>query len=194
MKVLMLVREFNHGEFVSEYCKQLAFSLAKNDNETHIVAFGNENFYEKIHEKIHVHRNPLIINCNNFFNWAMMMNNELKRKAREIFETEGFDIIHGNDWITFPAAVSIAKLTEKPLVMTIHSTEKERGFAAEFSSLIEDLEWWSTYEARHVFVNNWSTYYVLKYDFGVPEIKMNMIDQSQKDWCEKIIETYRRLL
>ncbi|HLF34097.1 MAG TPA: glycosyltransferase family 4 protein [Cyclobacteriaceae bacterium] len=37
-----------------------------------------------------------------------------------------FDIIHAHDWMTFPAALEIKKLTGKPLVLHIHSLNTDR--------------------------------------------------------------------
>ncbi|HJW96701.1 MAG TPA: glycosyltransferase family 4 protein, partial [archaeon] len=151
-KVLLLSREFVDGESTSEYSRSLANFLSENGIEVHIVCFGNP-VSEESTGRIHVHKVPLLIHGDNLFNWSMLMNNELKRRSREIFDGIGFDIIHGNDWITSTAAISLAKLTEKPLIVTIHSTEKERGFGTPHSGMISDLEWWLTYEAGCVLAN-----------------------------------------
>ncbi len=37
-----------------------------------------------------------------------------------------FDVIHAHDWMTYPAALSLARATGKPLVAHIHSTEFDR--------------------------------------------------------------------
>jgi glycogen(starch) synthase len=39
---------------------------------------------------------------------------------------EQFDVIHAHDWMTFPAAIAVADMTGKPLVVHIHSTEHDR--------------------------------------------------------------------
>jgi glycosyltransferase involved in cell wall biosynthesis len=38
-----------------------------------------------------------------------------------------FDVIHAHDWLTYPAGLAIAKLTGKPLVVHVHSTEFDRS-------------------------------------------------------------------
>jgi hypothetical protein len=144
-------------------------------------------------ERVHVHRVPLIIHGDNLFNWSMLMNNELKRRAREIFEGEGFGIIHANDWITSTAAISIAKFTEKPLVVTIHSTEKERGFGTPHSGLISDMEWWLTYEAGCVVSNNQRTYNSLKSDLQLPDEKVMLIDPLKEGWQNGILNIYNSM-
>jgi hypothetical protein len=124
------------------------------------------------------------------FNWSMLMNNELKRRSREIFDGTGFDIIHANDWVTSTSAISLAKFTEKPLVVTIHSTENERGFGAKHSGIISDMEWWLTYEAGCVLSNNQRTYHSLRHDLQIPEEKIKLIDPLQEGWQEKVLAIY----
>jgi hypothetical protein len=191
-KVLLLSREFVDGESTSEYSRSLADFLSENGIEVHIVCFGNPDSEEST-GRIHVHRVPLLIHGDNLFNWSMLMNNELKRRAREIFEGEGFDVIHGNDWVTSTAAISIAKLTEKPLIVTIHSTEKERGFGMPHSGMISDLEWWLTYEAGCVLSNNERTCWSLKSDLQLPEEKVRLIDPMKEGWQKEVLAIYQSL-
>lgn len=39
---------------------------------------------------------------------------------------KSYEVIHAHDWMTFPAAIALKKLTGKPLVIHIHSTEYDR--------------------------------------------------------------------
>ncbi len=43
------------------------------------------------------------------------------------FRTADFDIIHAHDWMTFPAAVALAQITKRPLVVHVHSLEHDRS-------------------------------------------------------------------
>ncbi|NLF25422.1 MAG: glycosyltransferase family 4 protein [Deltaproteobacteria bacterium] len=38
-----------------------------------------------------------------------------------------FDLIHGHDWMTYPAAIALKRITGKPLVLHIHSLEYDRS-------------------------------------------------------------------
>lgn len=42
-------------------------------------------------------------------------------------ENEDFDVIHAHDWMTFPAAMVVAQMTGKPLIVHVHSTEFDRS-------------------------------------------------------------------
>ena len=38
-----------------------------------------------------------------------------------------FDVIHAHDWLTFPAGMAVARLSGRPLVVHVHSTEFDRS-------------------------------------------------------------------
>ncbi len=48
------------------------------------------------------------------------------RKAAEIAEEEPHDIIHAHDWLTFKAGMAAKRVSGKPLVVHVHSTEFDR--------------------------------------------------------------------
>jgi glycosyltransferase involved in cell wall biosynthesis len=49
------------------------------------------------------------------------------RAAAAIAATEDFDVIHAHDWMTYPAALLVKKLTGKPMVAHVHATEFDRS-------------------------------------------------------------------
>jgi glycosyltransferase involved in cell wall biosynthesis len=38
-----------------------------------------------------------------------------------------FDVVHAHDWLTYPAGLAVAKLSGKPLLVHVHSTEFDRS-------------------------------------------------------------------
>jgi glycosyltransferase involved in cell wall biosynthesis len=38
-----------------------------------------------------------------------------------------FDVIHAHDWLTYPAGIALARVTGRPLVVHVHSTEFDRS-------------------------------------------------------------------
>lgn len=38
-----------------------------------------------------------------------------------------FDVIHAHDWLTYPAGLAVARMTGRPLVVHVHSTEFDRS-------------------------------------------------------------------
>ena len=187
--MLILLKELHRDDVMT---KQLARFLSANGIEVNIICFGDkENSYtleEEGQKYATVHTVTLMVHADNLFNWTMLMNNELKKRGRQLFDEHDYDIIHGNDWMTAPAAMTLKKYTKKPLVMTINSTEHERGFGGVHGSMISDLEWWSGFEADHIIVNKKSTLESLKHDLKIPQDKLSLI--SGDSWCDKVLEIY----
>jgi glycosyltransferase involved in cell wall biosynthesis len=50
--------------------------------------------------------------------------------AKIIAKESDFDLIHAHDWLTFPAAVTAKKMSGKPLIVHIHSTDFDRSGGA----------------------------------------------------------------
>ncbi len=48
------------------------------------------------------------------------------RLSVELARQERFDVIHAHDWMTYPAALAVAAMSRKPLVVHVHSTELDR--------------------------------------------------------------------
>ena len=58
------------------------------------------------------------------------MIDEVRRYADavvEISDAERFDLVHGHDWMTYPAAIAAARASEIPLVLHVHSLESDRA-------------------------------------------------------------------
>jgi len=49
------------------------------------------------------------------------------RFAVDATKSLSFDVIHAHDWLTYPAGLAISRLTGKPLVVHVHSTEFDRS-------------------------------------------------------------------
>ncbi len=192
-KILILTGRYQENETVFDYCKNLAQFLGNKNIETHIICFDDYTSDETA-DRFHLHKISFMLDGNNLFNWTMLMNNEIKRKARELFESIDFDVIHVNDWTAAPAGMTIAKLTGKPLILTLHSTEHERGFMKETSEVISSVEWWATYEASHVFVHNPRTVESVKEHLKLPEGKVTVLNTKHENWQEKIEEVYEMVI
>ena len=47
--------------------------------------------------------------------------------AKTIASENHFDLIHAHDWLTFPAAIAAKKISGKPLIIHVHSTDFDRS-------------------------------------------------------------------
>lgn len=50
--------------------------------------------------------------------------------AQTIAKDNRFELIHAHDWLTFPAAVAAKKISGKPLILHVHSTDFDRSGGA----------------------------------------------------------------
>jgi glycogen(starch) synthase len=78
----------------------------------------------------------------NVNNYGGDMYTEIHRYANEaakIAATEEFDIIHAHDWMTYPAGIAVAKISHKPLLVQVHSTEFDRS-GEHVNQMIYDIE------------------------------------------------------
>jgi glycogen(starch) synthase len=63
------------------------------------------------------------------------------------------DVVHAHDWLVAWAGNSLSSLWDRPLVATIHATERGRNgghLAPGQPSAINSVEWWLTYQAATV--------------------------------------------
>lgn len=49
-----------------------------------------------------------------------------KERILKLAKDIDFDVIHANDWLTYPAAISLTRITNKPVVLHIHNTVFDR--------------------------------------------------------------------
>lgn len=193
MNILILSKDFRDGEGVSEYSKSIAEYLVEEGHEATIISFDDGSYYS-IDERVDVRRVPVPFDGDNIYNWSMVLNNELKREAKEVFEDDDFDLIHVNDWTTVPGGIALSRHLEKPLTVTLHSTENERGFQSEHSAMISEMEWRACKESEKVFVTKDDTRNSAIFDLDVPEEKIELIDPYEPDWQRKIIKNYGELV
>lgn len=192
MKVVFITRKFEEGEASTEYAKSMSGKIVEEGGEAAIVAFDDGSYYS-VDERVDVYRVDIPFDGDNLFNWSMMLNNELKRQAREAFE-EKPDVIHVIDWTAIPGGVALSKSYEIPLVVTFQSTENERGFEGEHAEVISELEWDGAFEADLAVATSEDTKNSLIFDLDVPEEKLEFIDPYSPDWEQKVLNSYREFL
>ena len=193
MRIAYLVKNFTDGDDLSEYVKSLAEYAASQGHDSCVVSFDDGSHYT-VSDDVEVERFELHFDGDSLYTWAMMMNNEMKAKVVEKMEDEEIDIIHANDWTTAPGGVTLSKHMEKPLCLTIHSTENQRGFQGENSGLISELEWQGSFEADRVFANNEDVKNSLLFDLDLSDEKVCVADPLHSGWQERILNRYREII
>lgn len=94
--------------------------------------------------------------------------------AVRLIRGERFDVIHAHDWMTYPAALAIAGLSGKPLVVHVHSTEFDRA-GDQPHQQIYDIERRGMHAATAVICVSHMTRRLCELRYGVPTEKMHVV-------------------
>ncbi len=94
--------------------------------------------------------------------------------SEAIAKKEHFDVIHGHDWMTFPAAIRAKAVSGKPMVLHVHSTEFDRT-ADHPNQFIYDIEREGLSQADKVIaVSNYTKQRIVEH-YGVDPSKIDVI-------------------
>jgi glycogen(starch) synthase len=100
---------------------------------------------------------------------------EYTSKAKIIAGTEKFDIIHAHDWMTFQAGIEARKVSGKPLVVHIHSTEYDRTGGWYPNSAVCDIEQTGAREADQVITVSGKTKRTIVENYSIPAEKISVV-------------------
>ncbi len=178
MKVLLIAWEYPPRSVgSSSMIGEVAEKLAEN-HEVVVVAYDTYTSLEEGNPE--VHRVPFHVNSDSFFNWALLMNTDLKGLCASLVEEKGIDVVHAFDWPTFPTAIALKKLYGLPLAVTMTATEHQRsGLKEKHANLICDMEWWGSYEADFVFASE-ESFGELQRNYGPPEEKLRVFRDAEE--------------
>ncbi|MBN8645894.1 MAG: glycosyltransferase family 4 protein [Planctomycetes bacterium] len=85
-----------------------------------------------------------------------------------------FDVVHAHDWMTYPAGMAIARVTGKPFVAHIHSTEFDRS-GDHVHQRVYDLERRGMHAAIRVLAVSMYTKGIVTQRYGVDPSKVHVI-------------------
>jgi glycosyltransferase involved in cell wall biosynthesis len=106
------------------------------------------------------------------------------------------DLIHAHDWLGAPAAIALKHAWRRPLIATIHATERGRQqgtLSSEPSRAIDELEWQLSYEAWRVIVCSQFMAHQLQRDFATPADKLDVIPNAVVPAVEPFASAAARL-
>lgn len=87
---------------------------------------------------------------------------------------ENYDVIHAHDWMTFPAGMTLARITGIPLVVHVHSTEYDRS-GESVNQEIFNIERRGMHAAiRVITVSHW-TRSIVQYRYRVDGEKVRVV-------------------
>ncbi len=106
--------------------------------------------------------------------------------AAELAANEQFDIVHAHDWMTYPAGIAVAKMSAKPLIVHVHSTEFDRS-GEHVNQTIYDIEREGMHAADKVIAVSNFTRNIVVSRYGVSAEKVEVVhngveDNGRDDW------------
>ncbi len=94
--------------------------------------------------------------------------------ALDLASTEEFDLIHAHDWMTYPAGVTVAMMTGKPLIVHVHSTEFDRS-GEHVNQMVYDIERMGMERASKVVAVSHYTRSIIISRYGIPGDKVAVV-------------------
>jgi len=94
--------------------------------------------------------------------------------ATVLARNEAFDVIHAHDWMTYPAGIAIAKMSGKPLVTHIHSTEFDRS-GENVNQMVYDIERQGLHHASRVIAVSRLTRDVVTSRYDIDDEKVEVV-------------------
>ena len=93
-----------------------------------------------------------------------------------------FDVIHAHDWLTFRAGLRAKQQLGLPLILHVHTIERDRAGGTPGNPLVRDIESLAFAMADHIIAVSQRTKEMIAEDYGVPldkiEVVYNHIDQA----------------
>ena len=95
--------------------------------------------------------------------------------ARTVAKKYDFDIIHAHDWMSFKAGMEAKKISGKPLVVHIHSTEIDRTGGNNFNPEIFQIEKTGMEAADLIIAVSKLTKDIIINSYGIPAEKIHIV-------------------
>ena len=121
------------------------------------------------------------INATNWLSGAMDYGNDMQTEvhryaaaAVELSGNEQFDIIHAHDWMTYPAGIAVSAITDKPLIVHVHSTEFDRS-GENVNQMIYNIEREGMERADKVIAVSYYTRNIIISRYGISGDKVEVV-------------------
>lgn len=92
--------------------------------------------------------------------------------------SETFDVIHAHDWLTFRAGLRAKAKTGSPLILHVHSIERDRAGGGEGNPLVREIEALSFLMADRIVAVSAHTKRMIMQDYDIPGDKIEVVHNS----------------
>ena len=136
----------------------LSRHLAAAGHDVRVVSRGGTDLPDGRYDGVSVRRaaiDPIDLNftTESLLAWSQAFEHTLVRAALPVVRDWCPDVIHAHDWLVTQSAVTLAEVTGRPIVATIHATESGRHqgwLPAPLNRAVHSVERWLVGEAAQV--------------------------------------------
>lgn len=95
-----------------------------------------------------------------------------------LVESREFDVIHAHDWLTFRAGLRAKMFSGKPLILHVHSIERDRAGGGDGNPLVREIEALAFMMADRIVAVSGLTKRMISEDYGIPLDKIDVVHNS----------------
>lgn len=100
------------------------------------------------------------------------------RRTAQLAGTMEFDVVHAHDWLTFRAALLVKERYNCPIVLHVHSIERDRAGGQPGNPFVREVEEQALLMADHIFTVSERTKRMLAADYVIPMDKIEVAHNS----------------
>ena len=155
-----------------------------NEVDSLLIAYLNSISYRKVFLSIEDQKN-----AENYCGDLVQEVYRYAQVAKEIALDVEHDIIHTHDWMTFPSGTEAQKVSKKPLISHIHSTEHDRSGGHGMNPHVYEIEKNGIQEAdKVVAVSNFTKNKIID-NYSIEDSKINIIYNAinKKDFNSNVL-------
>ncbi len=89
-----------------------------------------------------------------------------------------FDVIHAHDWLTFRAGIRAKQASGKPLILHVHSIERDRAGGNSGNPIVREIEQLSMLMADRVIAVSQHTKNAIVTDYHIPPERIDVVHNS----------------
>jgi glycosyltransferase involved in cell wall biosynthesis len=101
-----------------------------------------------------------------------------EKEVGKLVETKGFDVIHAHDWLTFRAGLRAKTRLGCPLILHVHSIERDRAGGNDGNPLVREIESLAFQMADRIIAVSAHTKRMICEEYGIPSDKIEVVHNS----------------
>jgi glycogen synthase len=112
--------------------------------------------------------------------WVDIFGQQLafEQSIEGIVDEKEFDVIHAHDWLTFRAALRAKEKSNCPLILHVHSVERDRAGGHTGNPLVREIESTAMMIADKVIAVSEHTKNMITKEYGIPASKIDIVHNS----------------